>query len=144
VVALVILGIAIATLMRSFTISLAAIRKNDVSVQATVLADSMLQNLEVTPPGKGRKTGSFEADGFSSYSFEMEDKEEEIKYKHLKTASRIEGMKQLHHVNLKITYDDHRNKVQTPVAVDLILPPIERFSYQSKFLNELFKDEGKK
>jgi type II secretory pathway pseudopilin PulG len=144
VVSLVILGIAVATIMRSFTISMAAIRKNDVSVQSFILAESMLQTLEVTPPQKGKLTGSFEADGLPNYTWEMNAKEEEIKYKHLKTASRIENLKPLHHVNLTITYDDHRNKVQTPIQVDLILPPIERFSYQSKFLNELFRDEEKR
>ncbi|MGI8906439.1 MAG: hypothetical protein ACR2IE_08120 [Candidatus Sumerlaeaceae bacterium] len=144
VVSLVILGIGVATIMRSFTVSMAAIRRNDVSVQAFVLAESMLQTLEVTPPQKGRLTGSFEADGFSSYSWEMEAKEEEIKYKNLKTASRIEGLRPLNHVKLKVTYDDHRNQVQTPVEVDLIVPPIERFSYQSKFLNELFKEEERR
>lgn len=144
VVSLVILGIAVATIMRSFTISMAAIRKNDIGVQGFILAESMLQSLEVNPPGKGRLTGSFEADGLPNYSWEMNAKEEEIKYKHLKTMSRIEGLKTLDHVNLTVTYDDHRNKVQTPVQVDLILPPIERFSYQSKFLNELFKDEDRK
>src|SRR5947208_791636 len=92
VISLVILGIAVATIMRSFTISMAAIRKNDVSVQAFVLAESMLQSLEVTPPQKGKLTGSFEADGFPNYSWEMNAKEEDIKYKHLKTASKIEGL----------------------------------------------------
>jgi type II secretion system protein I len=144
-VALVILGIAVGTIMRSFTLSMAAIRKNDVSTQAFVLAESMLQNLEVKPPsGKGKQSGSFEADGYPNYLWQVETKEEEIRYKHLKTASRIENLKTLNHVKLKLTYDDRTNKVQTPVDVDLILPPIERFSYQSKFLNELFKDEAKR
>lgn len=52
-VSMVILGIAMATMMRSFTLSIAAIRNNDVTTQATVLAETLLQSLEAEPPKKG-------------------------------------------------------------------------------------------
>ncbi len=141
-VSLVILGISVATIMRSFTISMSAIRKNDVSQQAFVLAESMLQNLEASPTEKGKLSGSFEADGFPHYFWELETAKEEIRYRSLKTTNRVENMRELSRVTLRVIYDDGRNKRQVPVQVDLILPPVERFSYESKFLNELFRDEA--
>jgi len=141
IVALTILGIAIATIMRSFTLSMAAIRKNDVSTQAFVLAESLLQTLEPMPPGKGTTSGSFEEDGYKYYFWEMKVEEEEIKYRNLKTANRITNLRGYKQVNLSIIYDDGRNKRQVPVSVDLVFPPVERFSYESKFMNELFRQE---
>ena len=111
--------------------------------QGFVLAETLLQALEADPPKKGKKVGTFEEEGFPAYSWEMVVEEEEIKYKNLKTASKIEDLKSLRHVNLKIMYDDHKNRKLVPVQVDLILPPVERFQYQSKFLNELFREEEK-
>ena len=140
-VAVVILAISVVTLMRSFTISMQSIRKNDISTQACILADTLFQSMEVNAPEKGKSSGTFEQDGFPKYSWEMEVKNEEIKYKDVKTLGKVENLKELKHVTVKIMYDDGQMNPQTPVEAHLILPPVERFSYQSKFLNELFKDE---
>ena len=142
-VAVVILAISVVTLMRSFTLSMQAIRKNDISTQACILADTLLQSLEVNAPEKGKSSGTFEQDGFPKYSWEMDVKNEEIKYKDVKTLGKVEELKELKHVVVKIIYNDGQMNPQTPVETHLILPPVERFSYQSKFLNELFKDEAR-
>lgn len=141
IVALTILGVSVGAIMRSFTISMAAIRKNDVSQQAFILAESLLQTLEASPVDKGKTSGDFSEEGFPNFQWELEIKEEEIRYRNLKTTNRVENLRNLKHVKLRIIYDDRRLKRQVPVEVDLILPPIERFSYESKFLNELFREE---
>lgn len=143
IVAMVILGISIATLMRSFTMSLAAIRVNDATTQGTVLAETLLQRLEAEPPGKSKLSGSFEDEGFSQYGYEIEMDDQKIKYR-LKSNSRVDGLRDLKVARIKITYDNPKTgKVTIPTQAYLILSPIERFSFQSKFMNEMFdEDEG--
>ncbi len=140
IVAMVILGISIATIMRSFTVSLAAIRKNDATTQATVLAETALQSMEAEPPGKGKSNGDFEADGFPRYSYDVVSKKEELKYR-LKTESRPENLRELQSVNLTINFKDPRGRTTHPSDAFLILAPLERFSYESKLQNELFTEE---
>ncbi len=141
IVAMVILGIAIATMMRSFTISLDAIRRNDVSTQATVLAETLLQSLEAEPPeAKKRLTGSFESDGFPRFGYEVESTSEKIKYR-LKTNTRVDDLRELQIVRLNMTYENSRGENTIPVDAYLVLAPLERFSYESKFYNELFSEE---
>lgn len=140
IVAMVILGISLATLMRSFTISLSAIRENDSTTQATILAETALQSLEAEPPMSGEISGDFEEDGFPRYSYDVESEFQEIKYR-IKTKTRPENLKELQTVKLTINYDDPRGEVTHPAEAYLILPPLERFSYESKFRNELFTEE---
>lgn len=137
IVSMVIMGVAMATMMRSFTLSIAAIRNNDVTTQATVLAETALQSMEAEPPGKGKTTGSFEVDGFPQYGYEVETKEEKIKYR-LKTQSKVDGLRDLKISRMKVSYKDPRGKLHYPVEAYLVIPPLERFSYESKLKNELF------
>ncbi len=140
IVALVILGISIATMMRSFTLSIAAIRENDATTQATILAESALQAMEAEPPRKGKSDGSFESDGFGRYGYEVVSDTEKIKYR-LKTKTRVDNLRELKTVKLAVTYNDPRGKVSVPADAYLILAPLERFSYESKLRNELFTEE---
>ncbi len=140
-VSLVILGISVAALMQSFTISLTAIRKNEIVTQACVLAESVLQLAEVQPPA-GRKTeGTFEEEGFPRYSYKMEYADEEIKYRNLKNSAKDAELEPLRHIRLTITYTDGRLKTFVPVEVETFLLPLERFTQRSKHENELFLEE---
>lgn len=140
IVAMVILGISIATIMRSFTLSLAAIRKNDETTLATVLAETALQSMEAEPPRKGKSSGSFEGDGYPRYGYDVVSSKEKLKYR-LKTESRPKNLRELQEINLTISYDDPRGKTTYPSDAFLILAPLERFSYESKRSNELFTEE---
>lgn len=141
IVSLVILGLAVAALMRSFTISITAIRKNEVVTQACVLAESVLQAIEVEPPTSKKSEGTFEEMGFPKYSWTLEYAEEEIRYKDLRNSAKDADLRPLRHVRLTITYDDGRLKRFNPVQVETFLLPFERFSQRSKQLNDLFMDE---
>lgn len=144
IVSLVILGISVATLMRSFTISMTAIRKNDVTTQACLLAESLVQDFEINPPKTKTARGSFEEMGYPKFFWNMDIKEEEIKYRNLKTKSRVDNLKPLQKMHVTITYDDGRLKKFSPVDMEVYLMPIERFTFRSKFLNELFLEERRK
>jgi prepilin-type N-terminal cleavage/methylation domain-containing protein len=144
IVSLVIMGISVATLMRSFTVSMNAIRKNDVTTQACVLAESVLQDMEVNPPASKLTRGTFEEIGYPKYSWTIEMKDEEIRYRNLKTKSRVDDLKPLHYVHLTITYDDGQIHRFNPIDVEMYLMPIERYAFRSKFLNELFLEDAQK
>lgn len=142
-ISLMILGISIATLMRSFTVSLRAISKNEVITRACGLAEGLVQDFELNPPTSKSSRGDFVEQGFPNYSWTADYEEEEIRYKNLKTKNKIResDLKPLKHLTVKVTYDDGKHPAFSPVELDLYLPPIERFSFQSKWLNELFKEE---
>lgn len=136
-VSMVILGIAMATMMRSFTLSIAAIRNNDVTTQATVLAETLLQSLEAEPPKKGRSSGTFEPEGQPNFSYTVETTDQKLKYR-IKTQARAETLRDLKICRVQIAYDNQRGKESHPVDVYLVIPQLERFSFQSKLRNELF------
>jgi len=142
IVAMVILGISIATIMRSFTLSLAAIRKNDAGTHASVLAETLLQNLEADPPTEKKTTltGDFSQEGFPEYGYQIEIENEKIKYR-LNTKTRIDGLRDLKIARLQMTYENSKGEITNPLDGYLILPPLERFSYESKRRNELFSEE---
>lgn len=141
IVSLVILGVAVAALMRSFTISMHAIRANDVVTQACVLAERLLQDTEVQEKIPSSSSGTFADDGYPYYRWQMKYREEDIKYRHLKTKGKVDDLRPLRHVQLAVTYDDGYVKPFTPVELDEYLPPIERFAWNSKFYNQLFLEE---
>ena len=144
-VSLTILGIAVASLMQSFAVSLAAIRRNEITTQACALADTLLQNLETEPPlGKrGTEHGTFEAEGYPKYSWELRYEREEQKYRRKnKSSGQYDDLKDLHRVELTISYDDGRMKRFDPVKVATYLADLERYTQQAKQQNGLFEDDG--
>jgi general secretion pathway protein I len=141
IVSMVILGIAVTTLLRSFTMSLAALKRNQVLMQATVLADQLLQDMELDPPARSGAQGSFEEQGYPQYSWSLSYKEEEPRYRTATTKQKVD-IKPLRHATLRITFDDGHTKRFSPIETEVYLMPIERWNYQSKFYNQLFKDDA--
>ena len=140
-VSMVILGISVATMMRSFTISLSALRTNQIVLQATVLCDQLVQDLELAPPVKSGSDGTFEEQGYPSFSWSVRYTEEEPRYRAATTKNKVD-LKPVRQATVKVFHDDGRRKRWSPVTVDVHLMPLERWSYQSKFFNELFREEG--
>jgi len=142
IISLVILGISVATLMRSFTLSMNAIRRNDVTTQACVLAEGMLQDLELNPPAAKFTRGDFAEQGYPNYFWELSFEEEELRYRELRTKTKVKHLKPIRHATLTIYYQTEtmRSPYQA-LEVHLYLPPIERFRFDSKFYNELFRQE---
>ena len=142
IVSMVILGVSLATLLRSFTLSMNAVRRNDITTRGCILAETLLQELEVNPPTDKRSSGDFEAAGFPDYSFETEFEEEELRYRSVKTGVKVDNLKPLKLVKVTVFYKG-RTELERLVAAEtyLYLPPIERWETNSKFMNELFRDE---
>ncbi|MGC8740136.1 MAG: type IV pilus modification PilV family protein [Candidatus Sumerlaeaceae bacterium] len=142
IVSLVILGIAVATIMRSFTVSMNAIRRIDITTQACVLAERFMQDLELEP-GKARSgRGTFEEEGYPDFSWELTVQDEEVRYKNLQTKVKTRDLRSVRHALLIISYQNATMRSPTQVLeLHLYLPPIERFRFDSKFYNELFREE---
>ncbi len=145
IVALVILGISVAAIMRSFTVSMKGIRRNDVVTRACVLAEGFLQDLELEPEKARTSRGTFEEDGYPEYSWELTVEEEEIRYRHLQTKVKARDLRSLRHATLFVYY--HNASMRSPdqvLELHLYFPPIERFRFDSKFYNELFREEARR
>ena len=84
--------------------------------------------------------GNFEDQGYPNFSWTMRYEEKEPRYRSATTKNKVK-LRPLRHAQVKLIYDDGRRKRWVPLSVDVYLQPIERWSYQSKFFNELFKDE---
>lgn len=140
-VSMVILGISVATMMRSFTMSLSALRTNQIVLQATVLCDQLVQDLELAPPERSGSDGTFEEQGHPQFSWSVRYTEEEPRYRSATTKNKVD-LRPIRHATVKVYHDDGRRKRWAPVTVDVHLMPLERWSYQSKFFNELFREEG--
>lgn len=141
IVSLVILGISVAALMRSFTVSMNAIRRNDVTTQGCVLAEGLLQEIELDPPRARLTRGTFEAEGYPDYSYELSIEEEELRYKNLQTKVKAKDLRSIRHVTLRVDYQNRTMRSPLRVVeVHLYVPPIERFRFDSKFYNELFRE----
>jgi len=145
IVALVILGVSVAAIMRSFTVSMKAIRRNDITTQACVLAEGLLQDIELEPDKARTGRGTFEEEGYPDYSWELTVQDEEVRYRHLQTKVKTRDLRGLRHVTLTIDYQNASMRSPMRVLeVHQYLMPIERFRFDSKFYNELFREEGKR
>lgn len=143
IVSLVILGVSVAAIMRSFTVSMKAIRRNDITTQACVLAEGFLQDLELDPDKARSGRGNFADEGCPDYYWELTVQDEEVRYKSLQTKVKTKDLRGIRHATLTITYQNETMRTPTQaLEVHLYLLPIERFRFDSKFYNELFRAEA--
>jgi len=145
IVSLVIMGISVAAIMRSFTVSMNAIRRNDVVTQGCVLAEGLLQEIELEPDKARTSRGTFEQEGYPDYSWHLTVQEEEVRYRSLKTKVKARDLRALKHAMLTVTYQNASMRApSTVVELHTCLLPIERFRFDSKFFNELFQEETRR
>jgi type II secretion system protein I len=76
---LMILGIAVAAFMRSFTQSLAAAKRIEVQSQAALLARKLMDQMEMTPPADGSSDGDF-GTNYPAYTYRVTMEYEEPNY----------------------------------------------------------------
>jgi type II secretion system protein I len=141
-VSLVILGIAVAAVMQSMTLSINAIRRNDLTTQACMLAETLIQDLNVQPPTTRFINGSFEAMGQPQFSYEVETKEEEPNSRDLGAKGRVDGLRPLVICRLKLRHTDRNGRSSQVLDSSFLLMPVERFSPDAKLWNGIFLDEA--
>jgi len=154
IVSLMILGVAIAALLRCFTLSLASARKAQIITTACLLAQQILDEYEVVPPQDNHAEGNFapldenpapgqESAASSSsmlkrFYWTADVEEVEVDYPDFTLESEHEEFENLTKLTVTIIYDDGRLKRFTPVRVQTYLTNTEKFTYSSKNENKLY------
>lgn len=141
-VSLVILGLSVAAIMQSFTMSVSAIRRNEVTTRACMLAETLVQDLNVQPPTTRFINGNFEAMGHPEFSYQVETTEEEVSSRELGARTRLEGLRPWVVCRLKMRHTDQRGRTNEILDTTFLLMPLERFSADAKLWNGLFLDEA--
>lgn len=155
ILSIMILGIAIAALLRSFTISLASARRAQITTTATLLAQHILEEYEVVPPQEDHMEGSFAPSDEDYYYDEVEEARKEsrrlkhyywmvdveiidVDYPDHTFEGDLEDFERLIKLSVTIIYDDGQMKRFIPVRLETYLTEIEKFTYTSKRENQLF------
>jgi hypothetical protein len=154
IVSMVILGVAIAALLRSFTVSLASAKRAQIITIACLLAQQVLDEFEVVPPQDSHAEGNFLPDEPGGYQgegsparsssmlkyfyFTVDVEEEEVDYPDMTLEGELEEFENLTKMAVAIIYDDGRLKRFTPVKVETYLTSTEKFTFSSKNDNKLF------
>ena len=126
-VSLVILGITVATLLRSFTLSLEAARRSDTVNTATLLAQDLIEELQVSPPRQGHYQGDFGPE-HSGFVYDLTVKEEEIDYKDVRRTREIKDFRPLKTVHLEVFHDDGRGERARMIRLDSAVMGLQKFS----------------
>jgi len=141
--AVVILGIACAVLIRSFIQSMHASRQVEITLRAGMLAQAVVETLDLFPPEEGKISGSFGEDPtfgapYQYYFYEMETEVDTIDYKDVE----MEGMRRdfvpLRTVRLRIIYDDGRNRRFVPIDLKTCVIEDDPFSPATRRNYQLF------
>lgn len=148
---LIILAVAMAAVLRAFVIGFDAIKMNKVAMTASVLAEALLDDLEIVPPGEGKMTGTFEADprfgpGYERFTWEREVEIEEPEYDDLDIDDPLQELEVLYRVKLRILYDTGRpargrrgaSSLFAAVNIETYLIDAQSFSDASLQGNQLF------
>ena len=154
ILSVVILGVAVAAILRSFTVSLATARKAQIVTTSCLLAQQVLEEYEVVPPQENHVEGAFgaiEEDAYNSdgtvnelpskyknYYWVVDVEEEELDYPDVSFEGEREEFENLTKLSVTIVYDDGRLKRFTPVRMETYLTNTEKFTYTSKKDNMLY------
>lgn len=131
ILTLLILGLAIAAFMRSFTQSLDSAKRMEVQTQAVFFAEQLMGEFEITPPQEGDETGGF-GDAYKAFSWTTEVEYEEPQYGKVEGDDNIKRYAPLRRVHLEIQYDDGVHTAFTALRLDTAIVGFEKFSLQSK------------
>lgn len=153
ILSVVILGVAVAAILRSFTVSLATARRTQIVTTSCLLAQQVLEEYEVAPPQEDHAEGAFGApedaydyDGmvdesspkYKNYYWVVDVEEEEIDYPDVSFEGEKEEFENLTKLTVTIIYDDGRLRRFTPVHMETYLTNTEKFTYTSKKDNMLY------
>ncbi len=138
---LLILSVTMGAALRGYVLGMNAIRENRILSVATIMAETLLDDLEIEPPVPGRTNGSFEQDprfgeAFKDWSWERKVETEEIRYKE-RSRNPLQDPEPLYTMELIIRYDDGRRH-RTPLIINTYLLGAQVFSENAIQQNQLF------
>jgi len=142
-VAVVIVGIAMVALVRGFIVALDSfkkIRRNEIAI---ALAKSLLDDMILEPPEKGRLRGRFSEDprfgeAFDGWLWELDVESDEPNYEEKPRGALAQDLEEVYTARLTISYTEARNdeKVYLDVYTNLAMPDL--FSADAIQKNQLF------
>lgn len=141
--AVVILGLSSAVFMRSFVLSMHSIRRMDISMKASLLAQAKLHSFDLFPPEEGKKEGAFAdnpdyGEAFKFYYWILEAEEKEIDYDDVDMEGARRELFPLTQVRLQILYDDGVHRRYVPIDVTTYLMGLDPFSYETRLNTQYF------
>lgn len=138
---LLILSVTMGAALRGYVLGMNAIRENRILSVATLMAETLLDDLEVEPPVPGRTNGNFAEDprfgeAFEDWSWERVVDTEEIRYKE-RSRNPLQEPEPIYTMQLTIRYDDGRRQ-RTPLIINTYLLGAQIFSDNAIQQNQLF------
>ncbi len=138
IVSLVIVSVTLASVMRSFTVSVRGTRNSEVVTIGTMLAKELLHTFEIRRPEEDELQGDFEEDGYPFYYWEASFEEVKVNYPKVTLEGEIEDFTNIEKVTIDIYYDNNMTKSYRAVHVESYLTGIEKFTHASKRENVLY------
>jgi len=139
IVALAILGLAIASVMRGFTIGLSTLQRNRVTCVGMTLAQRLLEEYEVELPPLGKEEGHF-GEAFPHYGWERDIERQEVKYDGTRMNVAGNEMADMYLIHLTVYYyrDADDNKPIIAADVDTAFTQFEHFSFATRLRSGLY------
>lgn len=142
-VAVVIMGIAFAAILRGFVLALGTVAELRTHEQAILLSKGLLQDFELEPPAKGRIEGSFADDErygpeFAEFTFEAVIEEEDIRYRERRKGSVRSELEPVYVLDLRILHTPSRKPRRSILHLRTVLLEPTVFSQQALQSNQLF------
>lgn len=140
--AMMILSVVMLVSLRGFITSIGAIRELRLSMTATLLAESLLDDFELEPPSRGRGEGSFGDDerfGEPFENFTYTYTVDVIQNRYDGIPRRLfQDPEPLYEMTLEIWYDDGRFRRFRPFQTKTYLLDTQLFSDEAIVENQLF------
>jgi type II secretory pathway pseudopilin PulG len=139
IVAMVILGMAMAAVLRGYANGLKALSKDRNVTEAGFLAQSLINQFEIDAPEEDSVEGNFGSD-FPRYSYKAEFDLIELKYKDIETKLDRKKLEGLRKVRIEI-YRASSTRGGSPELVlgfETYLTKVEKFAPRTMFTNALF------
>lgn len=133
-VSLVILSLGATAVLQSLRQSLTASRQAEIVNQAVMLAENLLEEVQISPPASDRYQGDFGED-FEEFSYEMTIEDEDLRYRGRARYNDDDDFRPLRLVHLEVYYDSPRRAAPLRVlAIDSAILGFQKFTHQA--LNE--------
>jgi prepilin-type N-terminal cleavage/methylation domain-containing protein len=137
-ISLMILAIALGTSLRSFTHSITSLRKIQSTTTGLFLADQFLTEIDLIPAREGEMEGDFDPDLFPEYYWRLNIEREDIEYESLSFDGELDEFEPLYKYELKIYYDNGRQKAFKVIDAESYMLGSEMFASESKQQMQIF------
>lgn len=138
IISMVIVGIALASVLRSFTNALRALSRERTATTAVLLAQALLDDFEISPPDDSRVQNDCGQD-FPGFSYVAEFEDEEIKYRDVDIGFEKRDFVTLKKVSLRIYHQrPSQREPERELHIETYLTGIEKFDMRTKLTHGLF------